>query len=485
MSNIDNYISNLSSITIKINATHLNYVNGNAVLYTTNAAKNGASSWLTQYAKPQLLYHDKHRDPVGRVIDFKIMDQSSDINEPQDYVELDVKISDPDAIAKVIKGLYYTCSVGSSTTRVRCSACNQILTEDGLCEHEKGSIENGQLVYWIIDEISYDENSFVNNPADPYSRIKNIDIGNGYIPYKDFLDHRESLINELIVEDEMKYSNKLSAGARAKLPDSAFCGPERSFPGIDENHIREGLKLIDASGFSDDTKAKIKAALYRKGKQFGVVPSNDELTAKPNLLTFRIDDNFTEDEVTDVAEYFLENPEADVPNTSDAPDTQTDGNDTQVTLEDVQAKLVKLEKTLSDKDDELQKKIKKVSDLTDALSDKDAILNSKEDEINKLLDDTFRLDNKYKQSIIDNIIDLSGKSEKSETLYEKYNARQIDSLVDTINDLRDNIDITNERVEDPTTTSSDDNEDNTSSEDTTQNYSDDISRYFLKNNGGK
>ena len=140
------------SIKIGISATHLNYVNGNNLLYTIDAVVNGGGdTWVTPYKKPQLLHHDKHRDAVGRIVDYSIEDTATMDGEPSDYILLNVEITDDDAIDKVLNGIYLTCSVGSSTDKVKCSICNQSLTTDGLCEHEKGAMYDGKTEFWIAD----------------------------------------------------------------------------------------------------------------------------------------------------------------------------------------------------------------------------------------------------------------------------------------------------------------------------------------------
>ena len=312
-SNIKQFAQSLDFIDVEIAATHLDYINGNYFLYRKSAAQTGVKSWHSPFNKPQLVNHDKTRDPLGRITNAVVMSDAAGDNEPPDYVKLTVRLSDTDAIEKVLKGLYNTVSVGSKTTRVRCSECNQVLTEDGLCEHEKGSLgDNGDPVYWIIDEIEYKEDSFVNMPADPYSKIVRINIGNGWLLYKDFLENQDALISELMMEDNLMIIKdaKLSTAARKKLPDSAFCGPGRSFPAHDEAHVRAGLRLLNRSDYSDATKAKIKACLYRKGKKYGITPSDEEYEATPNILTYRIGEDFTDEEVKTITDFFNEKPDA-------------------------------------------------------------------------------------------------------------------------------------------------------------------------------
>ncbi len=472
IANIEQYCETKDFVDIKMRATHLEYMNGNSLWYTLKAAKNGGKSWVTPYNLPQLLHHDKHKDPVGRVIDYKIKNTKKDINpidgEPENFIELTVRISDKKAMANVLRGLYNTGSVGSSANKVICSECGQVITEDGLCEHDKGSLnDKGKPVYWIIDNITYRENSFVNTPADSWARIVDINLGDGFTPYNDFLDNREVMIKGIITEDSMIKNAKLTADARKKLPESAFCGPERSFPAHDKAHVEAGLSLLDKQDFSDNTKNKIKASLYRKGKQYGIIPSDDELTKTPELKTFRIDDKFTEDEVTAMTEFFKDNVDADLPTVEVKDETPVEEITDSVTFEDVKKKtkadiITYAEGIIKEHNDAVSTYTKEITDLksdvekkNNNITEKDSILNAKEDQLSKLLDDNAVIENKYRKSLVSNILDLKElkADDTKEDLENKYMARGFDSLVDTINDLRSlNLDSPPEKVDDPTLT---------------------------------
>lgn len=464
--NLDTLIEKLEHVDLEINATHLNYINGNSLLYTTDAAKSGGTSWIKPYAKPQLLHHDKHRDAVGRVMNYSIESSSDEKGEPDDYIKLSVRITDKEAISKVIKGIYYTCSVGSATSRVRCSACNQVLTVDGLCEHEKGSMVEGKRVYWIVDNISYKENSFVNNPADSYSRITTIDIGNGPIKYEKFLNDKETVLTQFFMEDtEMNKQNqdaKLSTEARNKLPDSAFCGPGRSFPAHDKAHVTAGLRLLNKSDFSQSTKDKIKACLYRKGKQYGITPQEDELRDHEDFISFRLNDDFTSDEVKAIADFFTENPDADLPTQNDF-ETNNDEQDLKVdyTINDYETiKKSKKEDILSYCDwlvgeftnlnDTISELNKTEKELNDKITTQDTILVSKEDEIQKLLNDNAELTSNYRRALIDNVLDLKKITDNRDEEFKKFESRKIDSLVDTITDYRNEPNLSIPKVNDET-----------------------------------
>lgn len=468
------------SIDVKIKATHFSYVNKNAVLYTDRAVNNALKSWTEPFKRPQLVGHDKTKDPIGRIINSEIVISDS-ANEPPNYVQLTARITDKDAIEKIMDGRYYSVSVGSRSSRVICSECKTVITEEGLCEHKKGSIgEDGRVVYWLIDELEYVENSFVNDPADEYAGIEEINIGNGYVSYSEFLDNKTNILN--ILEDSNM--SKLTKEQREELAINFFCGPGRTFPAHDENHVKAGLKLLDESDFSDSIKAKIKATLYRRGKRFGIVPTSDELEATPDLLTARINDEFTDEEVKAVNDYFKSNPDADIPEIEDnagVPDTTINLQDDIDSLDSDQLK-AKIRALTEQLKAEKESKVtavttrdSKIERLEKEVTDSKTLLLQKDEEIFRYLDDNALLSKKYKDSLISNVIDLKvtdNTSEERKALLDKYSKRKIESLLDTLEDSR--IETTKieagqdtPKVTDPTI--NDDNSDNSSNDNKDQN----------------
>jgi hypothetical protein len=83
-------------------------------------------------------------------------------------------------------------------------------------------------------------------------------------------DHQEmvELHEQGILKDAV-----LTTAARKKLPNSAFCGPDRSFPAHDKPHVRNALARLGQGfpkGASAAVKAKILACVKRKAKALGV-----------------------------------------------------------------------------------------------------------------------------------------------------------------------------------------------------------------------
>lgn len=68
---------------------------------------------------------------------------------------------------------------------------------------------------------------------------------------------------------------RLTAAQRKRLPDSAFCGPNRSFPAHDKPHVLAGLRLLGRAKLSPAQKARVRACLLRKARQLGMKTGQD------------------------------------------------------------------------------------------------------------------------------------------------------------------------------------------------------------------
>jgi len=64
-------------------------------------------------------------------------------------------------------------------------------------------------------------------------------------------------------------AKKLTTKDRKSLKSSTFCGPGRSFPVPDCQHVATAKAFLGRSKFSQSTKQKIAACINRKAKQLG------------------------------------------------------------------------------------------------------------------------------------------------------------------------------------------------------------------------
>ena len=171
------------SLICEVNATHAGTLINNRI-YPPESMKKGIRTWTSPYKKPVLVNHDDTKDPIGRVISAKYFKSENGLDiseykpilresEGYGYQRLSIKITDPEAIQKILDGRYETVSVRMSTNHCYCSVCNADWSgEDGPCEHTPGTKYDGKLAYITTGDLSYREMSFVNIPADEYAGVK-------------------------------------------------------------------------------------------------------------------------------------------------------------------------------------------------------------------------------------------------------------------------------------------------------------------------
>jgi len=87
---------------------------------------------------------------------------------------------------------------------------------------------------------------------------------------------------------------KLSYAAREKLPSSAFCGPNRTYPAHDAAHVRNGLARLGTFGsrLKPAVRARILGCLKRRAKRFGIEVSE---TASGRLCLAKWDETIPEE----------------------------------------------------------------------------------------------------------------------------------------------------------------------------------------------
>ena len=172
------------SLICEVDATHAGTLINNRI-YPPEAMKKGIRTWTAPYKKPILTNHDDTKDPIGRVVAAKYLKTDRGITDEKDwkpilresegygYQRLTVKITDAEAIKKILDGRYQTVSVRMSTDHCYCSICDTDWSAgEGPCEHTPGSKYEGKLAYMTTGDLSYREMSFVNIPADEYAGVK-------------------------------------------------------------------------------------------------------------------------------------------------------------------------------------------------------------------------------------------------------------------------------------------------------------------------
>lgn len=144
--------------------------------YPKDALEASLASWVKPYPRPILMNHDPYSEPIGRVMAAKMDTESDGIP----YIGLQIAVTDPASVAKVLDGRYLTGSVGGSATEARCSICDVDWAAESNkpyqapCKHTRGKTYKGQLAYFNLSGIEWKEYSIVNMPGDSRSGVKGI-----------------------------------------------------------------------------------------------------------------------------------------------------------------------------------------------------------------------------------------------------------------------------------------------------------------------
>jgi hypothetical protein len=270
------------SLLVKVEATHSGIINGNQRFYRPDRMQDSVYRWTEpgKPLKPVLVEHEKEGQVIGRVhtaryIDLsylyrdsipeignmlfyadattKRLDLFRSINmvldklQPLDdykglgYIELGMKITNPDGIRKVLAGEYLTVSVGFQTDQAICSACHTDWATDDRCEHKLGEMVDGKKMFLIAGNFFYKECSFVNFPADPFAQVIS----------KELL--KDSLQNKMFFMG-LRQERQAKVLAACEMTDSLDLGKmyESDIQVADPTDIKENEMLVELQSYLDE-----------------------------------------------------------------------------------------------------------------------------------------------------------------------------------------------------------------------------------------
>lgn len=283
------------SITVRMEATHSAIVNGNNWFYPPSSLKKGAKTFISPNKAPVTYEHEADSPKLGYVMDskyvsynkqvpdiiisdsIKISDKISNIrdfaksNPPSPsykglgHIELVAKITDKDAITKILDGEYSGVSVGGKTSAAYCSVCgNDKKIKD--CEHKPGTIHDGQRAFLISEDMEFDHITYTAIPADKNARstlIKDSEDVGAFLEILDF-------------EITEEHSMKLKFGEISKSNDPLV------------QHAEElGIKDFK---ISDSEELQASDYLFADSKSFPMT-SELELAVIMDLLQNKVDDS--------------------------------------------------------------------------------------------------------------------------------------------------------------------------------------------------
>lgn len=156
----------------------MNGLTSNYNNYSAVELEKALQSWVEPYPKPIIMNHDLNTEPIGRVMAAK-MDKEGD-GSP--FVRLQVAITDPVAAQKILDKRYLTGSVGGRAGKAVCSISGEDLATENASgrpaapKYRRGQVYKGKLAFIDMQDISFKEYSFVNQPADGKSGVRSTTV---------------------------------------------------------------------------------------------------------------------------------------------------------------------------------------------------------------------------------------------------------------------------------------------------------------------
>lgn len=188
----------IKSITVKMEATHSGRPNGNNWIYTPSGMMAGHKTFVTPVYKPVTEEHRPDSRTLGRVIsseyiqyqEFKdsfsklspveYLSQAKESGLDKKYrsraykglghIELVAKITDKEAIDKILDGEFGFVSVDGRVEDAYCSICSSKVNSPDRCEHKRGVKYGNDKCYYVGGKMHFDHISYVANPADTNAR---------------------------------------------------------------------------------------------------------------------------------------------------------------------------------------------------------------------------------------------------------------------------------------------------------------------------
>lgn len=195
---------------VRIAASHAGRLTANNAFYPPVRMQAAIPTFTQPYQKPLLLNHNLEGDPLGRIIAARYVDTSTglpkyqhlkdcllqdnhqtawrlidllgmDLLDPKfpglGYAEVVARVTDREAIERILDGRYQTVSVAFVTDQAVCSICQTNWLQDGKCDHTPGQMVDDKPCFIVVGAMRFDEVSFVNRPADNLAGVLEFHVG--------------------------------------------------------------------------------------------------------------------------------------------------------------------------------------------------------------------------------------------------------------------------------------------------------------------
>lgn len=445
--------------------------------YSAVELEKALQSWVEPYPKPIILNHDLNTEPIGRVMAAK-MEKESDGSA---YVRLQIAITDPVAAQKVIDKRYLTGSVGGRAAKAVCSISgDDLASEDAsgrprISKYKRGKVYKGKLAYINMEDISFKEYSFVNQPADQKSGVRSVKTGDS----KSELENSEgwvakssafilSMDNEDIISIEENKSILSNMKKKESKPiylhlkgafltalalqesesyinntESLLSNEDSEKNNSEETHSMDNVNseediLAVAEGLSEDLSniaaSSSEETLEATEETVESKEENSEVSEESSETSEKKEETSTEEvleEAKEVSEESLEDSE-DKNSTDDSEEADVQTVDSENAEEP--------EEALVDTADENQEAIEEPSQLSDSTEGVEQEVELLKSKLKSLEEENAKLKSALHRTLVERVVDTKiGLGHESvddrEKLIDEHVTRTASSLADSLRDL--------------------------------------------------
>lgn len=460
------------ALIIEVAAIHEG-LTSNYNFYSKEDLEKSLASWVEPYPKPIIMNHDLNSEPFGRVMAAKMDDEDG-----SSFIRLQIAITDPAAAQKIMDKRYLTGSVGGRAGKAICSITGEDLANEsaprpGASRYSRGKVYKGKLAYIKMEDISFKEYSFVNQPADQKSGVRKInsqDPENSIPSSEDwvakssaFILHmdKEEIISVQENESVLKKLKKKEAHPTYLSLKGAFLTALAVHEGETDNNNTESLLYSDSS---EKVKSQEKKDMAKASKEEDILAVANGLSE--DLSTIAASSNSVTEEKDAALEVEEQSSEADAEVEATTDEESVEAPQDEETYDkseeaDVQSEIVDSEKAEESKADSEETAEESINDeeaeseeskgeVVAALED-ELIANNSSNELSQELEDLkskiTTLENENAQlkkalhrTLVERVVDVKISSGlesvvERESLIQQHSARTPSSLADTLRDL--------------------------------------------------
>jgi len=423
--------------------------------YSPKALEEALQSWVEPYPKPIILNHDLNSEPIGRVMAAR-MDKETDGSS---FVRLQIAITDPVAIEKVMDRRYLTGSVGGRANKAICSISGQDLAAEGeggrpiLPKYRRGQVYKGKLAYVDMQDISFKEYSFVNQPADSKSGIRAKKAVDGEIKVEDsnndWIAKSSAFILSMDEEDiySVKEHKSILNGLKTKESKPLYLQLKGSFLTAmavqeSENYKYNNSPLLSIQDMKDSAESQENQTMDNVEKQEDILAVAEELSNSLSSIASESSEEITKPTEEEPKQEVVEAAVEEQPVS-----TQEISKDNSEKADEQQEKAVdseeaeKSEETPEDVQAEPQEKAKEENSLN---GEKEVATESEDSEmlakVKALEEENTKLKKALHNTLVERVVDAKiavgiESVDNREKAIEEHASRTASSLADSLRDL--------------------------------------------------